>query len=98
MVEHKRQEITYHAFVRYCDATSYSGNLEGTYKAPHLERLPVHFKGRKILEAVIEMLLKEHHMDEAENFLLTGCSTGDLGVILNADHVHTMQKRKVKAP
>jgi len=48
---------------------------------------PLYFRGRRILDAVLESLLVLG-LREAENVMLTGCSSGGLATFLHADYVH----------
>ncbi|XP_027348610.1 pectin acetylesterase 8-like isoform X1 [Abrus precatorius] len=65
--------------VRYCDGSSYTGDVEAVDPATNL-----HFRGARIFVAVIEDLLAKG-MKNAQNAILSGCSAGGLTSILNCD-------------
>jgi len=92
-------------YIKYCDGTSYSGarpqplvyNCANEWSAfPNIScghGEIIHFKGYWLLEGVVQTLLSApYHLDQAKQILLTGCSAGALGVILNADRIHDQIK------
>ena len=56
------------------------------------------FCGHRHLEATVDTLLKEHHLDQAETVIFNGCSTGGMGVFRNLDWFTTKLKAKAAAP
>jgi O-palmitoleoyl-L-serine hydrolase len=56
----------------------------------------IFFRGRAILNGIIEMLLKGHGMDAATDVVLAGTSAGGLAVILTADHVGSVLPSTIK--
>lgn len=52
--------------------------------------VPLYFRGRAILQSIIEELQTKHSLDQASEVLLTGASAGGLSTYLHADHVHAM--------
>jgi len=75
--------------LNYCDGMSFAGDRTDPVMvaAPNeTEAKPLYFRGRRILDAVLDTLL-EKGLAEAEEVLLTGCSAGGLAAILHADHV-----------
>lgn len=59
----------------YCDGTSFSGNnpdpvvVDGT---------SLYFRGKLIMDQIMETLLKDFGLDKAKEIVLTGCSAGGL--------------------
>lgn len=47
----------------------------------------LYFRGRRILDAVIATLARDHGLRRAEDVLLTGCSSGGLAAYLHSDYV-----------
>merc|ERR1719264_1136398 len=66
-------------YMLYCDGNSFSGDRDQPLlvRGPSGEEKPVYFRGRRILDAVLETLLPMG-LDKAESVLLTGCSAGGL--------------------
>ena len=54
-----------------------------------------HFRGKMILQAVVEDLLNSYGLRQSNVALLMGTSAGGVGVMLNADFVHGMLKQAV---
>jgi len=61
----------------YCDGASFSGNADkvNTKTGTHL-----HFRGRRNLDAILDVLLAKHGLDSADEVLLSGGSAGGLAV------------------
>lgn len=72
-------------YVMYCTSDSWSGNATATF-AGQLWR----FQGRRVIEAVFEKLRDSYGLDRASQVLLSGCSAGGQGVIVNVDHVQNI--------
>ncbi|XP_009776988.1 pectin acetylesterase 8-like isoform X1 [Nicotiana sylvestris] len=66
--------------VRYCDGSSYTGDIEEVDPATNL-----HFRGARIFKAIMDELLYHKGMIYAENAILSGTSAGGLGAILHCD-------------
>ncbi|XP_022889341.1 pectin acetylesterase 8-like [Olea europaea var. sylvestris] len=71
-------------FVRYCDGSSFAGNVEAVNPATNL-----YYRGARIFKVVMEDLL-EKGMKYASNAILTGCSAGGLATILNCDRFRAL--------
>ena len=92
--------------MKYCDATSFSGSHVKTIRAKHgalqvgqqrIEQgdtLFVHFSGRAILDAALDILLHSPsiQMAHATDVLVSGCSAGGLAALLAAEAVHARLK------
>lgn len=81
-------------YVRYCDGSSYVGDRE----EPFIEsNTTVYFRGARIFDAIMEDLSTRGLLN-ASQALLTGCSAGGLGALLQCDHFRSMlpQSAKVK--
>lgn len=76
--------------VAYCDGTSLtSDRAEPIWmKTSSGVKRPLYFRGRRILDAVLDTLLVKHGLNHAEKVLLTGCSAGGLSSLVHADYVH----------
>lgn len=66
----------------YCDGGSFSGNNESIalYKNTKL-----HFRGKRIREAAVARLMKDHGLDKATDVVISGCSAGGLATFLHTD-------------
>ncbi|KAL6011050.1 hypothetical protein ACLOJK_001494 [Asimina triloba] len=76
--------------VRYCDGSSYTGDVEQVDPATKL-----YYRGARIFHAVVEDLLAKG-MANAENVLLGGCSAGGHAVILQCDNFRSLVPMKAK--
>ncbi|KAF4356219.1 hypothetical protein G4B88_002831 [Cannabis sativa] len=65
--------------VRYCDGSSFTGDVEAVNPATNL-----HFRGQRVWLAIMEDLLAKG-MKNAQNAILSGCSAGGLSSILHCD-------------
>mmetsp|Transcript_87162 Transcript_87162/g.260009 ORF Transcript_87162/g.260009 Transcript_87162/m.260009 type:complete len:485 (+) Transcript_87162:68-1522(+) len=78
-------------FVRYCDGTSFSGNLDEPVvlrDSNWNEFGKVYFRGQRIFDAVVDTLLQEFGLNVARRVLFSGCSAGGLAATLHADYLH----------
>lgn len=82
----------------YCDGNSFSGNRDEpvVVKGADGKNKPLYFRGRRIIDAVLETLVSDHGLADANDVLLTGCSAGGLATYLHTDYVH--EKLKTLAP
>eukprot|EP01052_Picozoa_sp_SAG31_P006919 SAG31_NODE_324_length_17691_cov_8.128126_15_plen_246_part_00 len=76
------------AFFKYCDGFCFSGNNETAMV--HGSAKPVLFRGRRILDRLLDELLQRHGLRQAKTVLLAGSSAGGLAVYMHADHVGTI--------
>jgi len=70
----------------YCDGNSFSGNRDSPVV---VNGKPLYFRGKKIMDAVLQTLIRDHGLKSATDVLLTGCSAGGLSTYLHADYVHS---------
>lgn len=70
--------------ILYCDGNSFSGNRD---QPVTVNGQPIYFRGKRIMDAVLKTLARDHGLAAAENVLLTGCSAGGLSTYLHADYV-----------
>ena len=75
----------------YCDGNSFSGNRDD---AVVVNGKPLYFRGRRVMDAVLESLLPLG-LAQAETVLLTGCSAGGLATYLHTDYVHGWLQKNV---
>jgi hypothetical protein len=73
----------------YCSSDAWSGDTldAGT---------GYQFRGKKILKSLVEVLATNHGLSDATEVVLSGCSAGSLGVLVNADYVRDLLKQNVK--
>mmetsp|Transcript_140578 Transcript_140578/g.356904 ORF Transcript_140578/g.356904 Transcript_140578/m.356904 type:complete len:490 (+) Transcript_140578:60-1529(+) len=76
-------------FVKYCDGTSYSGNREDpiVYMDSSGMQTKLWFRGRRILNAVLDTLIEDYGLGSASEILLGGDSAGGLAVFNHANYV-----------
>ena len=74
-------------FVSYCDGASYAGDVEEPRTANGTAS-PVYYRGKRIVDAVIQTLVADFGLGSATEVLLTGDSAGGMAVYLMADRVH----------
>lgn len=73
------------AYLKYCDGFCFSGDNETALV--HGGSQPIYFRGRRILDRLLQELLRHHQLGRAETVLLAGSSAGGLAVFMHADHV-----------
>ena len=78
-----------HVYVKFCDGGSFAGDT--SLQLP-VGSKTVHYRGRRILQAVVKRLTRELRLGEepGTEILLVGCSAGGLAVTLNADTIRSM--------
>eukprot|EP00039_Didymoeca_costata_P021555 m.2485 g.2485 ORF g.2485 m.2485 type:complete len:427 (+) comp2528_c0_seq2:42-1322(+) len=73
----------------YCDGASFTGDREEPVHPPAVNGgpppAPLYFRGKRIMEAILKTLQRDHNLGNADNILLTGCSSGGLAAYLHAD-------------
>lgn len=75
-------------YVGYCDGGSFAGFVDHSILVQNTTR--IFFRGRSILNTIMEELLHAHGADGATDFVLKGTSAGGLAVMLHADRVGAM--------
>ena len=73
--------------MRYCDGASFAGNVDAPVPNPSKHAPPLYYRGRRILDAVVDDLLAVQGLDAATDFLVNGCSAGGLAVWLHLDYL-----------
>lgn len=73
------------AFFKYCDGFCFSGNNETAMV--HGGSKPVFFRGRRIVDRLLDELLQKRGLHQARTVLLAGSSAGGLATLMHADHV-----------
>ena len=81
----------------YCDGNSFSGNRDQPQPVLGLDNttVPIYYRGRRNVDAVLATLVKEYNFGKAKNVLLTGCSAGGLATYLHTDYIHARVKELV---
>ena len=54
------------------------------------------FRGRNILDAILQDLTKKYNFGNAEEVMLTGCSAGGLTTFFQADYVASVLPKSVR--
>lgn len=73
-------------FVPYCTSDFYAGD-----RGASDETWGLHFRGWRVVDAIIDTLIKKHGLDkDSKEILWSGCSAGGKGALYNMDRV---QKR-----
>lgn len=80
-------------FVPYCDGASFTGNREKPLK---VKNKLLYFRGRRILDALLDELLRRS-IDKASEIILSGRSAGALSAIIHADYIRTRFSRAANA-
>ena len=80
-------------FVPYCDGASFTGNREKPLK---VKNKLLYFRGRRILEALSDDLLRRG-IDKASEIILSGRSAGALTAIIHTDYIRTRFRRAENA-
>ena len=73
-------------FVPYCDGASFSGNRD---EPVVVNGRKIYFRGHRILTALVDALIENEGLKEAEAIILTGCSAGGLATFLHLDYVRS---------
>ena len=79
-------------FVIYCDGSSFTGMRQNPV---YFEDKPVYFRGKAILEAIIQDLFTRG-IAHATDVLLSGSSAGSLAVLIHADFIKSKLNPKTK--
>lgn len=69
-------------YMKYCDGASFSGNNDTTQP---VNGLTLHFRGFRILNAIMEDLVANHGLSQATDVVVSGCSAGGLATYLHVD-------------
>ena len=78
--------------VPYCDGASFAGDMEEPQTANGTAS-PVYYRGKRIVDAVIQTLVADFGLGSASEVLLTGSSAGGMAAYLMADRVYAQLKR-----
>jgi hypothetical protein len=70
----------------YCDGASFTGDATKGYTDPATNKT-IWFRGKRVLDAILDTLLTDHGLDQATEVLLSGGSAGGLSTYIHADHV-----------
>ena len=74
-------------FVNYLDGGSFSGNQSTPDSVNGTGSTKIYYRGRRILDAVLDSLLTTQGMASATDVVLSGCSAGGQAIYLQADYV-----------
>ena len=80
-------------FVPYCDGASFTGDRK---KPLRFKNKLLYFRGRRILDVVLDELLRRG-IDKASEIILSGRSAGALSAIIHADYIRTRFRRATNA-
>ena len=81
-------------WVGYCDGGSFLGDVDEPVKfdSPFFKKGLLYFRGKAILEAVYDSLLRTQGLDKATDVIVSGSSAGGLSVMLNIDKISKIIK------
>jgi len=68
--------------MNYCDGGSFSGNNE---TASVVQGATLHFRGKRVREAVYASLLRDANLSAATDVVISGCSAGGLATFIHTD-------------
>jgi len=75
------------AYAMYCDGGSWSGNIDVPYNGTAANISVLHYRGRPLLDTLLDDLFENRGMDSAETVVYSGCSAGGLTTYLHADYI-----------
>ena len=84
--------------MQYCDGNSYAGNQETVSNVSFGGRsnLPLYFRGKRNVDAVVDYLKEHHALESATHFVLSGDSAGGIAAYWHADYFsRVLPKTKV---
>ena len=79
-------------YAKYCDGTSWTGNVDdpiSVYNGTAGKNETIYYRGRRLLDALMDHLLQKQGVDEADVVLYGGCSAGSLTAYLHIDYLRT---------
>eukprot|EP01091_Cochliopodium_minus_P003923 TRINITY_DN13863_c0_g1_i1.p1 TRINITY_DN13863_c0_g1~~TRINITY_DN13863_c0_g1_i1.p1 ORF type:complete len:421 (-),score=98.20 TRINITY_DN13863_c0_g1_i1:45-1307(-) len=81
----------------YCDGMSFSGmrNEAVPVEGPN-GKVDLYFRGRYILDAVIDDLSKNFNLSNAKQVLVSGCSAGGLSTFFQGDYIKSILPKTVE--
>lgn len=71
----------------YCDGASFTGDASSPYVHPKTQQT-LWFRGRRVLEVLLDTLRERHGLALATEVLISGESSGGLAAYLHADRIH----------
>ncbi len=74
-------------YAMYCDGSSWTGNVDAPYNGTAWNGTTLHYRGRRLLDMLLDELLSTHGMQHADTVVYSGCSAGGLTTYLHADYV-----------
>lgn len=82
--------------VPYCDGGSFGGDNDNvTFTTYNGATVPLYFRGRRNLDAVISDLIANHGLGDSTELLLSGDSAGGLATYWSADHIASRLSRTI---
>lgn len=81
-----------HVVLWYCDGASFTGDKTEPY---NVNGTLLYFRGKRVLDAMLQTLLEDHGLNAAEEVLLSGGSAGGLSTYLHSDYVGTKLPKTV---
>eukprot|EP01084_Bolivina_argentea_P226257 382200_1 len=73
-----------HIYVEYCDGGSFSGNRKDAIIG---NEGPLYFRGKRILDAVLDSLNKHNNLNSATDIVISGGSAGGLATFLHTNYI-----------
>eukprot|EP00850_Spirogloea_muscicola_P007831 SM000040S14843 [mRNA] locus=s40:781462:785148:+ [translate_table: standard] len=72
------------AYMKYCDGASFSGDVE---EPVNVMGRKLYFRGKRILDAVIDELHQKRGLADANQVIISGCSAGGLAAYMHCDYL-----------
>ena len=73
-----------HVYLTYCDGNSFAGNLDAPITVNNTQ---LYFRGKRVMDAILETLVESYGFGAATHVLLSGCSAGGLAAYMHTDYV-----------
>uniref|UniRef100_A0A7S4R4X8 Pectin acetylesterase n=1 Tax=Ditylum brightwellii TaxID=49249 RepID=A0A7S4R4X8_9STRA len=74
-------------YAMYCDGTSWTSDVDYPVKVSNNTNETIYFRGRRLLDALIDNLVSVEGLQNASKVLYSGCSAGALTTFLHIDYV-----------
>jgi len=80
-------------YMRYCDGTSYSSNLD---EPVPVNGVNLYFRGFRNVKALLEDLMNKYNFSESTQVVIGGCSAGGLASYLHVQYMYDVLSQKNK--
>jgi len=76
-----------YVYIRYCDGGSFTGNVWDPIPMNNSNDEYIYFRGKRILDAVIDSLINNYGLLNATDIVISGGSAGGLAAILHTNYI-----------